>query len=914
MAALLDGDAGRPGDVVSGLVQLWTRIRRVAAALLGRGRLEAEMTEEMRQHLELEIEDRVRSGLSPAEARRTALRDFGGVERWKEEARSARGLGGWDALRQDLRYAARTLAGSPAFALVAVLTLGLGIGATTAVFSVVDGLLLEPLGYGSPDRIVRLLEYREGESDGRGFGTISQANYFDWMAESESLEVGALYDEYRPTLRLEGGAMKVTGASVGEDYFEVLGLRPQLGRFFLPEEGEGGSSRLVVSDGLWREAFGADPGVIGRVVDLNGFPYTVVGVARPFEDPGLSGHHGAPRLWRSPPSYFYTNGRGGRSFTAVARLADGATVSAAQAELSSIHARLVEEYPEANADRVVRVVPLKADLVGGTASVLWILLGAVGLVLLVACANVANLLLFRAAGRGREIALRSALGASRGRIVRQLLGESLLLGLAAAAVGTAVAWGATRGILVLAAGQLPRLDAVGLDPEVLGFALAAGLIATVVSGLIPALHTARPDAAEALREGGRGSAGTGSRRQGRLRTAVVAAQVALAVVVMLGAGLLGRSLLRLQAEDPGLAAEGAVVLRIDPPFDPYGPSDDDGADAMLALHDRLRERLLRVPGVEAVGATDLLPMSGSFNGNSFRVVGRPEPEPGRAPNAETRAVDPHYLPALGIPIIRGRGIEPADGVEGGPRAVVVNQAFAREHFPDDDAIGHQLVLFDPDAEPADIVGVAGDVTQFTLDEAPVPTIYVPLPQAPAYMQDEPWLVVRAAGYSAASLIPAIRGAIHEVDASIPVYDAAPMTDVVGRTLARARFRTWLLLAFAGLAFVLAAIGVYGMVAYTVARRLPELGVRLALGATAGRIRSLVVGQGLRPVALGVAIGIGVGIVAIRVLAGFVYGVGLMDPITFVGAPLLLLATAALAAWLAARRAAAVDPAVTLRGE
>ncbi len=638
------------------------------------------MTEEMRHHLELEVEDRIRSGMTPAEARRTALRDFGGVERWKEEARSARGLGGWDAVRQDLRYAVRTLVGSPSFTVVAVLTLGLGIGATTAVFSVVDGLLLEPLGYGSPDRIVRLLEYREGEQDGLGFGTISQANYFDWMAESSSLEVGALYDEYRPTLRLEDGAMKVTGASVGEDYFEVLGLRPQLGRFFLPEEGEGGSSRLVLSDGLWREAFGADPGVIGRVLDLNGYPYTVVGVARPFEDPGLSGLHGEPRLWRSPPSYFYTNGRGGRSFTAIARLANGARVAQAQAELSAIHARLAEEYPEANRGRVVQVVPLKADMVGGTASVLWILLGAVGLVLLVACANVANLLLFRAAGRGREIALRSALGASRGRIIRQLLVESLLLGLAGAAVGTAVAWAATRGILVLAAGQLPRLGGVALDPEVLGFALAAGLIATVVSGLIPALHTARPDAVEALKEGGRGSAGTGSRRQGRLRTAVVAAQVALAVVVMLGAGLLGRSLLRLRAEDPGLAAEGALVLRIDPPSDPFEPSTDEGyaatrvapRPAPRAAAPRPRRRGRRdhrpAPALRVV-QRQLLP-----DRRASGARGRPGAErrdPGRRLPLPGGPRDPRHPRARDRGVGRDRGRAADRGRERGARAAAV---------------------------------------------------------------------------------------------------------------------------------------------------------------------------------------------------------------------------------------------------
>ncbi|MGK7313267.1 MAG: ADOP family duplicated permease [Candidatus Longimicrobiales bacterium M2_2A_002] len=883
------------------------RVRRWISAIVSRGRLEREMSAEMAHHLELEIEDRVRRGMDPAEARRTARRDFGGVERWKEEARSARGLGGWDALRQDLRYAWRTLAGSPGFAAVSVLTLALGIGATTAVFSVVDGLLLEPLGYGTPERIVRLLEYDEA---GEGRGTISQANYFDWMDASETLEAGALYDEYRPTLRLEGGARKVDAASVGVDYFRVLGLRPQLGRFFLPEEAEGGSSRVVLGDGLWRDVFGGDPSVIGRVLDLNGFPYTVVGVAPPFEDPGLSGPVApAPRLWRSPPSYFYSNGRGGRSFTAVARLAPGVSLSQAQSELETIHSGLREEYPEANAGHFVHVVPLKNDLVGDTAPVLWVLLGAVGLVLLIACANVANLLLFRAAGRGREMALRSAIGASRSRIVRQLLVESVLLGLAGAAAGIGVAVVATRGVLALAAGYLPRAESVSMDAGVLGFALLVGLAAAVVFGLVPALHTARANAVEALKEGGRGSAG--NRRQGRLRSAVVAGQVSLAVVVMLGAGLLGRSLLRLQAVDPGVEAEGVLVLRLDPPFDPYDASTEEGSAAVMALNERLHERLQRVPGVEAVGLTDLLPMSGSFNGNGFLIVGRPEPAPGEVPSAESRAVDPHYFQAMRIPVIEGRGIEAADALTG-PLVVVVNQAFARRWF-DGDAVGEAIRMFGRDAEPRRIVGVVGDVTQFNLADAATPTVYVPHPQAPDWMRDEPWVVARTAGDPSALAAP-LRSAIHEIDPRIPVYDVAPMRDVVDRTLARPRFRTVLLLVFAGLAFVLSAIGVYGTVAYTVARRLPELGVRMALGATTGRIRRLVVAQGLVSVAIGAATGVLAGFAAVRVLAGFLYGVPVFDPVTFIGAPAALTVVAVVAAWLPASRALRVPPARVLREE
>ncbi len=900
-------DGGLLQLLLGRLRSTWTRVRRFAAALFGRARLEREMTAEMAHHLELEIEDRVRRGMEPTEARRTALRDFGGVERWKEEGRAARGVGGWDVLRQDLRYAWRALSGSPGFAAVSVLTLALGIGATTAVFSVVDGLLLEPLGYHEPDRIVRLLDYRE---DGSGRGTISSPNFYDWLEQSTAFEAGALYDEYSPTLRLEGEAMKLEAASVGAAYFDVLGVRPAAGRLFVAEDDEPGSRRVVLSWGLWQELFGGSPDAVGRTLDLNGFPYTVVGVAQPMENPRLSySSTTGPRLWRSTPSYFPTNGRGGRSFTAIARLKPGVSVSEAQAELSAIYARLAEEYPEANAGHIVRVAPLKDDLVGEVRPVLWMLLGAVGLVLLIACANVANLLLFRAAGRSREIALRSALGASRGRIVRQLLVESLLLSGAGAVAGIGIAVAATGGVLRLAAGHLPRVSGVGLDPGVLSFALAAAVFATLVFGLIPALQTARPEGAEALKEGGRGSAG--SRRQGRLRTTVVAAEVALAVVVMLGAGLLGRSLLRLHAVDPGVAADRTLVMRVDPPFDPYDPNTAEGSAAVMALNDRLHERLVRVPGVEAVGITDLLPMSGNFNGNGFRIVGRPEPEPGQLPSAESRAIDPHYFGAMGIPVLEGRGVEPTDGPDE-RRVIVVSQAFA-DRFFDGDAVGEAIRIFDPDAPPAEIVGVVGNVTQFSLDEAPVPTLYVPHPQAPGWMRDEPWLVVRTAGDPAA-LVASLRSAVHDVDPRIPVYGIAPMADVVDRTLARPRFRAVLLLAFAALAFVLSATGVYGLVAYSVARRLPELGVRMALGASRAGIRRLVVRQGLRPVLIGAVLGLAVGLGAVRLLAGFLFGIPPTDPVTFVAVPGTLIAVAGLAAWLPAVRAARTEPAGILRAE
>jgi putative ABC transport system permease protein len=490
-----------------------------------------------------------------------------------------------------------------------------------------------------------------------------------------------------------------------------------------------------------------------------------------------------------------------------------------------------------------------------------------------------------------------------------LLVESLLLGLSGAALGVLLAAGVTRGVVALAAGQLPRLDNVGLDAGVLGFTAIVGVLAALIFGLVPALHTADVDLAGALREGGRGSAG--SRRQGVLRNLVVAGQVALAIVVMLGAGLLGRSLLRLQAVDPNLDADRVLTIRIDPPSDPYFTDEDTAGIAVALLYDRVVEGVRALPGVEAAAIVDLLPMSGSFNGNSFRFVGEPPPAPGAGLSAETRAVGAGYFDAHGVPILRGRAFADSDRA-GARRVIIASAEWVRTNLPPDkDPIGVQLTVFDHEAEPYTIVGVAADAAQFTLDQPPVPTLWVPLDHAPIWMRDEPYLIVRAAR-DPAGLVGAIRTAVRDIDPRIPVYRAATMRDVVDATLVRPRFRTVLLLAFAALAFLLAAIGVYGMVAYTVARRLPELGVRMALGADAGMIRRLVIGEGMRPVIIGAVVGLAAGLASVRVLAAYLYDISATDPATFIGAPVMLAAVAALAARLPARRAARLAPVEVLR--
>ncbi len=886
---------------------IFRQLRRRLFGLVRRSRFERDMSDEMLHHVSLEAADRIAAGLTEGEARRLALRDFGGVERWKEEARDARGFGGWDAFWQDARYALRALRRAPGFATISVTTLAVGIGATTAVFGVMNGLLLRPLEYREPDRIVQLLSY---DADGSGRGTISAPDYYDWMRQSSVFEAGALYDEYSPTLLMDGSVRKLDAASVGAGFFDVLGLRPAVGRFFLPDEDAGGANRVVLSWGLWRDAFGGDAGVAGRVINLSGFPYTVVGVAPRMEEPGLSGAgFGAPQLWRSTPQYFRRSERGSHSFTAIARLRTGVSREAAEASLAAIESRLAETFPREDTGRRVRAALLTEQIVGGVRGVLWMLLAAVGLVLLASCANVTNLLLFRAAARRREIAMRTALGASRCRVVRQLMVESLLLALLGAAGGLAIAALSTRWLVSLAAGELPRAQSVGMDYRVLTFALVVACGSAFVFGLLPAWHTARVDLRAALG----GGHDTASRGQGRVRRAVVAAQVAMAVVVMLGAGVLGRSLLRLAAVDPGIVVRQVLALRIDPPADPYDPSTAAGETATLGLYDRLTERLGALPGVQAVGMTDLLPMSGSFDGNGFTVVGRPAPAPGHTPSEETRAVSPGYFRAMGIRLISGRLLEPSDnGADTSENVVVVNEAFVRRYFPGGGAVDAHLQIFDADPPPR-IVGVVGDVAQFALDQATEPVIYVPQSQAPVWKQDEPWIVLRTTT-DPASLAAAVRAVIHEVEPRTPVYATQTMKAVVDATLARPRFRTLLLLSFAGVAFLLAAIGVYGMLAYAVSAQMRELGVRMAMGADGRRIFAHVIGEGLKPVLLGVAIGLIAGFGVVRLLRGFLFGVGAADPVTFLGVPLALATVALIAATGPALRAVRLSPTTVLRGE
>ncbi|MGH7571205.1 MAG: ABC transporter permease [Gemmatimonadota bacterium] len=806
-------------------------------------------------------------------------------------------------LIQDLRYALRSLKKSPGFTAVAVLTLALGIGATTSIFSVVNAVLIRPLSYEKADRVLRVRGTFAETGD--EFGTISLPNFRDLQEQTSGaggsatvFEAMAAQHEWQPILLGSGEPERVNAASVTADWFTVLGVRPALGRFFLPEEDRPGASRSVVlGHGFWYRRLGADPAVLGRSLELEGEPYTVVGVAPAFDDLRL--RLSQPEIWRVSPSYFAEMGRGGRSFMVIARLGPNVPLERAQAEVDAVTRRLEAVYPEPNAKRGAALVPIEDEIVGSVRPALLILLAAVGLVLLIACANVANLQFARTAGQRREIAVRSALGASRSRIVRHLLTESALLALIGGAAGLGLAWLGTDLLMAFGGAGLPRAEGIGVDGWVLAFAVGVSVLTGILFGIAPALLMSRTGLQPALKEGDAG--------RGLLRKTLVAGQVALAVVVLVGAGLLVRSLWNLTRVDPGLRPARILTLET------QRPSSErfEEVATVAALYSKMLEGIGALPGVESAEAVDRLPMSGNFNGLGFTIEGRPEPAPGEMPNGEARAVTPGYFRTFGIPMLRGRGITPADE-SGGLPVVVINEAMARRYWPDGDPIGERIVRGDEGSW--EIVGVVGDVRELHLSDAPVPAMYFPYAQAPEWMRlTSRFLIVRSESDPLA-LAPTIREAIRSVEPTMVIHDLRTMEGVIAGTVAQPRFRTLLLALFAAVAAVLGAVGIYGVVAHGVARRTRELAIRKALGARRDQIAGMVVRQGMVPVVAGLVIGAGGALALGRVLTSLLFGVGPADPLTFAAVAVLFLVAGMAASWLPARRATRVDPLVALRSE
>lgn len=805
-----------------------------------------------------------------------------------------------DHLLQDLRYALRTLAASPAFTAAAVLTLALGIGANTAVFSVVDAVLLDSLDLPEEDRLFTVWEDLSARGGPETEWT-GRAVFDAWRDGAEGFEGLTAVTGWAPALSGGDRPEVLDGALVSHEYFRVLGAEPVLGRGFLAEEETPGKDRvLVLSHGLWERRFGADPGVVGSEVTVNGAAYTVVGIAPEWLRPPILQD---AELW-SPLDFEPTESDWGNYYLRViGRLAPAVGAEAATAELEGIMARLGAAHPADLRDVGITLVPLRRTVVDDARTPLLALLGAVVLVLLVACTNVANLVLARAFGRDRELAVRTALGAGRGRLVGQLVTESLLLAAVGGVVGLGLGWWGMELLRSFAPAATPRLDEVALDGTVFAFTAAATAVTGLLFGLVPALLVSRTPVSVSLHEGGRGGSSAG---RARVRAGLVVAELALGLALLVGAGLLIRTLGALRAVDPGFEAEGVVAGRLIFPSAVY--PEVERAAAFVA---ETVARLEAEPGVEAAGAVSVLPLSGGQTDVSYVAEGRIPPE-GDEPAADFRIATPGYFDAMGIPLVRGRLFRPGDDAQA-PPVVLISEELARRAFPGEDPVGRRIKVGgvrDPESPWRTVAGVVGGVRDNALAREPDPEIYLPLAQQPTRAMQ---VVARTAtgGEGAAETL---RRVVHGIDRAQPVSQVALLADRVHDSLAPQRFVTGLLAAFAGLALVLAAVGLYGVMAYAVGRRTREIGVRTALGARRGDVLALVLRQGAGLIVLGLALGALLAWGLARALAGLLYGVAPGDPVTFAGMAALLAVAALAATWLPARRAARLDPTEALRAE
>lgn len=883
----------------------WLRKFRMRCRALFRKReLDAEMDDELRFHLEMQAAENAEAGMPAEEARSAAFRQFGGVESIKETCRDQRGVTWLEEFLQDLRYGARTLLKNRAFTAVSVLTLGLGIGATTSVFSVVNGVLLKPLDYPAPERIVHVWE-----SDGTSRANTSPANFLDWRRESTVFEAIAFSAEHHGNLTRsfvltgQGGAERLRGRFVSTNFFRVFGVEPMLGRSFLPEEEERGARRVVVlSHQLWRDRFGADPAMIGKLITLENQGrnvWEVIGVMPPgFNYPASS-------LWVStahaPGSMAR---RGGALLQVMARLKPGITPAQAQAEMTVIQSRIYQAHSYlASRGRYlaigpsIRIEPMLEAVVGPVRPSLLLFFFSVIFVLLIACANVANLLLARGLTRAREVATRTALGARRSRIVRQLLTESMLLSLSGASLGVLFAFWGVKLVVRFSDGSIPRIAGATIDGRVLGFALLLSLLTGLLFGLAPAWQTSRADLNETLKEGTPRSMG-GARH--RLSHAFTVAEVAMSLVLLVGAGLLIQSFLRLQSVDPGFKTKQLLTVEVDMAAAAY----PDNEQRQLFFRE-LMERLRAEPGVEAVCGVSMIPDRGSGWPSEYYRTDRPVPPVSEQPVVSVRACTPEYLRTYGIPLLKGRDFTETDAANG-PKVILINQAFADRVFPGEDPVARQIYC----AGVKEIIGIMANVKNSGLMGETRPEVYVPYGQ---WEWPSCFLTVRGRG-DLASLAPVITRQVRALNPDQPLTHFRTMADYLDQTTARPRFQSLLLGFFALAALVLAAVGIYGVMAVSVVQREQEVGLRMALGARKIDVLKLLLGRGMRLTLWGVVIGLGSSFALAQLLRNQLYGVTAADPWTFSGVTLLLAAVAAIACFLPAQRATKVDPIVALRHE
>jgi predicted permease len=884
-----------------------------------RERMMEDLDRDIREHIEMETQDNIDRGMPPEEARYAAVRKFGNVTRVKEDTRDVWSFAWLEQLGQDIRYALRMLRKAPGFTAVAVLTIALGIGATTAIFSLVDATLLHPLPYPQPEQLVRV----EDDLPGVGAQDVGMS-----VPEWHDLQRSGIFEYVSLAVY---GPVNLTGSSqpararysgVAPNYFALLGVKPQLGRTFDPEDQTPGFTlEVLISDGLWKRAFAADPRILGKSLRLDNDLYTVIGVMpADYHDPGRTTEQRNIEVWaavgfavpgRTPP---LRNRR--RTGAAIARIKPGLTIAAAQNQLDALVASLQKEFPEdypLQSAWTVRLVPLKETVVGNARQSLILLLGAVGLVLLIGCVNVANLLLARASARGREMAIRQALGAARKRLISQLLTEGLLLSLVGGIAGLAILF-CTKGFLVrLVPDSLPRLNDISINWAVLLFALVASLAAGAIFGLAPALHAGRADLTHMLKQEGRGS--TGSGEQARTRRLLVVTEFALSLVLMIAASLLLHSFWELLNVRLGFNPQNVMAVRTWLP-EPNDPKDDIyGTPAQEAPF--LRELLRRgrtLPGVEeiALGNRASIPWNHDPTQSPLVLEGR-EIQSKQPPLVETSSVTPDYFHLLGVTLQRGRLFGEMDN-ETAPAVAVINEAFARTYWPSGDPLGERLKLSPEDSSWTTVVGVIADARTESLVESSVPQIYMSLYQAPSQGASKELAIFLRGRLDPAATPVELREQVQAVNPELPVFGAQTLNDALSASLSERRFSMEMVGLFALTALLLAGLGIYGVISYIVSERTHEIGIRRALGAQSRNILRMVLRQGLGLAIAGAAVGLVCALIVSHLMAGLLYGVRPTDPVTFAGVALLLIGVALLACYIPARRAIRVDPLVALRHE
>ncbi len=808
-------------------------------------------------------------------------------------------------LFQDMRYGVRMLLKSPGFTVVALLALALGIGANTAIFSVVNAVLLRALPYRHADRVVMVWENNRPRS--RPQNTISPANFLDWQDQQDVFDEMASFYDTRVNLTGAGEPEEIAGQMTTPNLFALLGVETVLGRAFTPQDAEEGRDDVVIlSHGLWQRRFGADPDIIGKTLTLSGSAVTVIGVLPPdfrwfIKEGSLTGK--PAEMW-SP--FKYTEAwrvRRGRFPMAVARLKPGVPLTRAQGEMNGIASRLETQYPDFNKGWGVNLVPVREQFAGEIKTALFVLLGAVGFVLLIACANVANLLLARAAGRRREMAIRSALGAARWRVVRQLLTESLMLAFAGGTLGLLLAVWGVDALIALSPPHLLGAEDVGISLPVLGFTLGVSVATGVVFGLVPALEASRFELNESLKESGRSN--MGSARGGRARNALVVVQVALALVLLVGAGLMMKSFARLRAVDPGFDAENVLTMQVRLPSTKYREENK-----RIAFFSEAVRRIKELPGVRAVGATSFLPLASLGSATDFTIEGRPRPGPGEEFVTDVRVTDDSFFRVMNIPVLSGRTFTEQEATEN-RRVAVISQALARKYFPGEDPLGKRITVdMKEEPEPTEIIGVVGDTKHQALNAETKATVYWPHPQLPYTAMT---LVVRMAG-DPASIANAAQREIQAIDKDQPISDVRTMQSWLAESVSRSRFGATLLALFAGVALLLAGVGLYGVMAYSIAQRRHEVGIRLALGAQAGDIFKLILRQGMLLTLIGVATGLAAAWALTRVMSSLLYEVSATDPLIYASLALVLTGVALVACLIPARRAMRTEPMIALRHE